>query len=80
MASAPITRNHSRVSPIAASLLSIATTVDSYWSRKAFGDSYHELAMSMGQDERDALGLINRGLFRLFPFDPDQDAGPRRGV
>jgi hypothetical protein len=73
MASVRIPQSRPRVSSIATILLSMAGDVDSYWSRKAFGDTFGETQLQLSDDERGALSLIHRGLFRLFPFDPDQD-------
>ncbi len=80
MASAPITHSRPRVSPLMACLLKSAWSVDSYWSRKALTEFYIENQMRLDPDERDAFSLIHRGLFRLFAFDPDLDAGPRHAV
>ena len=76
----PASDVRSDVSPTTAMLLKIAASVNSYWSRKAFGDSFNELQMQISAEERNALHLIHKGLFRLYPFDPDRDYAPRRNV
>ena len=77
MASAILPRYPARVTSAVTGLLDLAGQVNGYWSRHEFSKTYRECWSQLTGEERMALGLVEKALFRLFPFDPDLDLPER---